>query len=157
MKFTIQTFRATTKYSQYSLKTNECAATLDWKFMINCIERINVTIVSCWFCVAFVFSPSWSMEERTDSPIAVKVEGHSHSVILTYFQGDINSMVDAHFTRALSKGYKAKEPAAKTKKKRKIPRIGKQVNLASCQLATRICPIYSHRMIPFFTSCREHK
>ncbi|XP_061581601.1 transcription cofactor vestigial-like protein 1 [Cololabis saira] len=56
------------------------------------------------------------MEERTDTPIAVKVEGHSRSVILTYFQGDINSMVDAHFTRALSKACKSKEPSVKTKK-----------------------------------------
>lgn len=58
-----------------------------------------------------------------DSPIAVKVEGPSHSVILTYFQGDINSMVDAHFTRALSKVYKAKEPAGKIRKIRKTIKI----------------------------------
>lgn len=58
-----------------------------------------------------------------DSPIAVKVEGPSHSVILTYFQGDINSMVDAHFSRALSKVHKAKEPAGKTKKIRKTIKI----------------------------------
>ncbi|KAM9741736.1 transcription cofactor vestigial-like protein 1 isoform 1-T2 [Menidia menidia] len=59
------------------------------------------------------------MEERTGSPIAVKVEGHSHSVLLTYFHGDINSMVDDHFRRALSKVCKAKEPAGKSKKIRK--------------------------------------
>ncbi|XP_041800140.1 transcription cofactor vestigial-like protein 1 [Chelmon rostratus] len=56
------------------------------------------------------------MEDRTDSPMAVKVEKHSQYVILTYFQGDINSMVDAHFTRALSKVCVASAPAAKTKK-----------------------------------------
>ncbi|TMS17677.1 Transcription cofactor vestigial-like protein 1 [Larimichthys crocea] len=54
-----------------------------------------------------------------DSPMAVKVEKHSQYVILTYFHGDINSMVDAHFTRALSKVCKVKAPAAKTKKIRK--------------------------------------
>ncbi|KAL3973220.1 ATP-dependent Lon protease [Sarotherodon galilaeus] len=56
------------------------------------------------------------MESRTDSPIAVSVEEHSNFVILTYFQGDINSMVDAHFNRALKKDYNAKESAIKTKK-----------------------------------------
>lgn len=60
------------------------------------------------------------MEDRTDSQMAVKVEKHSQYVILTYFQGDINSMVDAHFSRALSKVYNAKEPAAKKKKMRKF-------------------------------------
>uniref|UniRef100_A0A8C3AVQ1 Transcription cofactor vestigial-like protein 1 n=1 Tax=Cyclopterus lumpus TaxID=8103 RepID=A0A8C3AVQ1_CYCLU len=59
------------------------------------------------------------MENRNDSPMAVKVEEHSRGVILTYFQGDINSMVDAHFTRALGKVCKAKAPAVKTKKFRK--------------------------------------
>ena len=65
------------------------------------------------------------MEDRTDGPIAVKVEKHSQCVILTYFQGDINSMVDAHFTRALSKVCRAKAPAAKAKKIRKTIKLGK--------------------------------
>ncbi|XP_055080900.1 transcription cofactor vestigial-like protein 1 isoform X2 [Periophthalmus magnuspinnatus] len=56
------------------------------------------------------------MENPTESPIAVKVEEHSQSLILTYFHGDINSMVDAHFSRALNKASKAKAPAAKLKK-----------------------------------------
>uniref|UniRef100_A0A8C6KL87 Uncharacterized protein n=1 Tax=Nothobranchius furzeri TaxID=105023 RepID=A0A8C6KL87_NOTFU len=64
------------------------------------------------------------MEERTDSPIAVKVEGNSHSVILTYFQGDINSMVDAHFSRALSKACKPSEVTTKTKKVDKTVKTG---------------------------------
>lgn len=63
------------------------------------------------------------MEDRTDTPMAVKVEKHSQYVILTYFQGDINSMVDAHFNRALSKVCKAKAPAAKTKKIRKAIKL----------------------------------
>lgn len=63
------------------------------------------------------------MEDKTDNPIAVKVEGHSQCVVLTYFQGDTNSMVDAHFKRALSKVCKAKAPAAKTKNSRKIIKL----------------------------------
>lgn len=60
------------------------------------------------------------MADRTESPTAVKVEEHSHQcVILTYFHGDIGSMVDAHFRRALSKACKAKAPAVKPKKIRK--------------------------------------
>lgn len=65
------------------------------------------------------------MEERTESPIAVKVEENSHSFVLTYFQGDINSMVDAHFTRALSKLCKPTEPAGKTKNSHKPIKSGK--------------------------------
>lgn len=70
------------------------------------------------------------MEERTDSPIAVKVEELSQCVILTYFKGDINSMVDAHFSRALSKVCKAKAPAAKAKKIRKTIKLE---HAGSCQ------------------------
>lgn len=71
------------------------------------------------------------MEERTDSPIAVKVEEHSNFVILTYFQGDINSMVDAHFNRALKKDYNPKESAAKTNKFSKAIKLEKTVG--TCQ------------------------
>ncbi|XP_076004974.1 transcription cofactor vestigial-like protein 1 [Genypterus blacodes] len=59
------------------------------------------------------------MADGTESPRAVKVEEHSQCVILTYFHGDIGTMVDAHFTRALGKICKAKAPAAKSKKTRK--------------------------------------
>ncbi|CAB1457066.1 unnamed protein product [Pleuronectes platessa] len=62
--------------------------------------------------------------------MAVKVEEHSRGVILTYFQGDINSMVDAHFTRALRGDCKAKAPAAKTKKTRKSIKLESS---SSCQ------------------------
>lgn len=74
-------------------------------------------------------SHSWPMESRTDSPIAVSVEEHSNFVILTYFQGDINSMVDAHFNRALKKDYGAKESAIKTKKHSKTIKLGESINL----------------------------
>lgn len=61
------------------------------------------------------------MEDRTDNPMAVKVERHSHYVVLTYFHGDTDSMVDAHFARALSSN---KAPAAKAKKIRKTVKLG---------------------------------
>ncbi|KAF7228533.1 transcription cofactor vestigial-like protein 1 [Nothobranchius furzeri] len=83
------------------------------------------------------------MEERTDSPIAVKVEGNSHSVILTYFQGDINSMVDAHFSRALSKACKPSEVTTKTKK---VDKTVKTEDTGSCQ-DTPVVP-YSKSQIP---------
>ncbi|KAM9849895.1 transcription cofactor vestigial-like protein 1 [Aulostomus maculatus] len=68
------------------------------------------------------------MEDRTDNPIAVKVEGHSQCVILTYFQGDIGSMVDAHFTRALSSVCKAKAgPTMKTKRMRKTIKLEENI------------------------------
>lgn len=70
------------------------------------------------------------MEERTDSPSVVKVEEHSQYVILTYFDGDANSMVDAHFARALNKVCKVKAPAGKAKKPRKL--IKSEVG-SSCQ------------------------
>lgn len=65
------------------------------------------------------------MEDRIDSTMAVKVEKHSQYIILTYFHGDINSMVDAHFNRALSNICKDKAPAAKTKKTHKTIKLGK--------------------------------
>ncbi|XP_051276602.1 transcription cofactor vestigial-like protein 1 [Dicentrarchus labrax] len=92
------------------------------------------------------------MEDRTDSPMAVKVEKHSQCVILTYFHGDINSMVDAHFTRALSKPCKAKAPSAKTKKIRKMikmednsPCHGRAVDPYS---ETQVPPV-GGRLMPF--------
>ncbi|XP_029960606.1 transcription cofactor vestigial-like protein 1 [Salarias fasciatus] len=78
------------------------------------------------------------MEERTNSPTAVKVEEHSQYVILTYFHGDTNSMVDAHFSRALSKMCKAKSPAVKPKKARKPIKLE---DASSCQ--SRVADPYS--------------
>lgn len=68
------------------------------------------------------------MEDRTDSPMAVKVEKHSHYIILTYFHGDINTMVDAHFSRALGNVCRGKGPAGKVKKTRKTLKTGKKSN-----------------------------
>ncbi|XP_054887232.1 transcription cofactor vestigial-like protein 3 [Poeciliopsis prolifica] len=63
------------------------------------------------------------MEERTDSPVPVKVEENPDSVVLTYFKGDISSMVDAHFSRALGKANKAYESGLRSKKIRKTVKL----------------------------------
>lgn len=73
------------------------------------------------------------MEDASDNPLAVRVERHSQYVILTYFKGDINSMVDAHFTRALSKVCKAKAPAGKIKKIRKTIKPGDNTKPTVCK------------------------
>lgn len=76
-------------------------------------------VCTLWFpLVKHQVSHSWPME-RTDSPPVVKVEEHSQYVILTYFHGDADSMVDAHFARALNNVCKVKAPAGKAKKPRK--------------------------------------
>lgn len=75
------------------------------------------------------------MEDRTDNPMAVKVERHSHYVVLTYFHGDTDSMVDAHFARALSSN---KAPAAKAKKIRKTVKLGESEK--SCVTRGRSLP-----------------
>lgn len=67
------------------------------------------------------------MDDSTENPIAVKVEEHSQSLILTYFHGDISSMVDAHFRRALNKVTKAKAPARKVIRSTEEKRIHKRI------------------------------
>lgn len=59
------------------------------------------------------------MAEDLGSHVAEKTEEQSGSVLLTYFQGDISSMVDEHFTRALSKARKPKEERSKNKQNQK--------------------------------------
>ncbi|XP_067104013.1 transcription cofactor vestigial-like protein 1 [Osmerus mordax] len=71
------------------------------------------------------------MAGNSASPIAVKTEEHSQSVLFTYFHGDIGSMVDEHFTRALSKACKTKESVRKSKKTRKSIKPEPESN--SCQ------------------------
>lgn len=66
------------------------------------------------------------MEDRTEGTMAVKVEKHSQYIILTYFQGDTNSMVDAHFSRALGNICRDKGPVGKNKKTRKPVKLGKK-------------------------------
>ncbi|KAA0709369.1 hypothetical protein E1301_Tti004206 [Triplophysa tibetana] len=57
--------------------------------------------------------------EDLRNQVAEKTEEQSGSVLLTYFQGDISSMVDEHFTRALSKATKPKAGPSKNKQNRK--------------------------------------
>lgn len=64
------------------------------------------------------------MEAGSDSPMAVKVEKHQQCVIFTYFHGDTNSMVDAHFARALSAVCRDKAPPPRAKKIRKTVKTG---------------------------------
>lgn len=65
------------------------------------------------------------MEHQPGSPVAGKAEEQSGSLLLTYFQGDINSMVDAHFSRALENITKPKGDITKSKKPRKLVKSGK--------------------------------
>nr|XP_005990402.1 PREDICTED: transcription cofactor vestigial-like protein 1 [Latimeria chalumnae] len=44
-----------------------------------------------------------------DKGCFVEAQSSSQSVVHTYFQGDINSVIDEHFTRALSKANKPKD------------------------------------------------
>lgn len=60
-----------------------------------------------------------SVMEDLRTRVAEKTEEQSGSVLLTYFQGDISSMVDEHFTRALSKATKPKGERSKNKRNRK--------------------------------------
>ncbi|XP_058654300.1 transcription cofactor vestigial-like protein 1 isoform X2 [Onychostoma macrolepis] len=56
------------------------------------------------------------MEEGLGHPVAKKTKEESGSVLLTYFQGDISSMVDEHFSRALSQANKPREECSKIKR-----------------------------------------
>ncbi|XP_026137202.1 transcription cofactor vestigial-like protein 1 [Carassius auratus] len=60
------------------------------------------------------------MEEGLGNPVAKKTKEESGSVLLTYFQGDINSMVDEHFSRALSQANKPKEEGSNIKRNHKV-------------------------------------
>ncbi|XP_066505982.1 transcription cofactor vestigial-like protein 1 [Hoplias malabaricus] len=56
------------------------------------------------------------MEAKVDNPVEGKTEQLSGCLLYTYFHGDINSMVDEHFSRALSKASKPKTDSSNTKK-----------------------------------------
>lgn len=64
--------------------------------------------------------PRSVMEEGLGHPVAKKTKEESGSVLLTYFQGDINSMVDEHFSRALSQANKLKEERSKIIRNHKV-------------------------------------
>lgn len=101
------------------------------------VIKVKLSILYLFIYLFIIFACSYKrhMEERTESPMAVKVEKDSQSIILTYFHGDTNSMVDAHFSRALGTVSKDKG-LAKTKKTRKsiksgnkMPRYRRQMGL----------------------------
>ncbi|XP_010899779.1 transcription cofactor vestigial-like protein 1 [Esox lucius] len=72
------------------------------------------------------------MEGYSGSPqVIVKTEEQSNSVLFTYFHGDISSMVDEHFSRALGKASRTKAPSGKSKKIRKA--VKSESDSASCQ------------------------
>lgn len=93
------------------------------------------------------------MEEGAENPMAVKVEKHSQSIILTYFHGDTNSMVDAHFSRALGAVSRGKGPA-KTKKTRKTIKSGKES--APCWRPTGLSALFSHLTVSLSTEKPTH-
>ncbi|XP_066038573.1 transcription cofactor vestigial-like protein 1 [Chamaea fasciata] len=71
----------------------------------------------------------------------VKTEWGSQSVVFTYFQGDINSMVDEHFSRALSN---AKNPQDLSTKPRGGAVVLKNDNMSPHQwsFSSRCCKPY---------------
>uniref|UniRef100_A0A3B3YAW2 Uncharacterized protein n=1 Tax=Poecilia mexicana TaxID=48701 RepID=A0A3B3YAW2_9TELE len=77
------------------------------------------------------------MEERADSLIPVKVEENASGFTLLYFHGDINSMVDEHFSRALGKASKASELVPRSKKIRKTVKQGEHVKESLHYLKTQ--------------------
>uniref|UniRef100_A0A8C8SN10 Vestigial like family member 1 n=1 Tax=Pelusios castaneus TaxID=367368 RepID=A0A8C8SN10_9SAUR len=59
-------------------------------------------------------------ERKNSPPLSkskqpVKTEWGSHSVVFTYFQGDINSVIDEHFSRALSSAKSPQDLSTKQK------------------------------------------
>lgn len=93
------------------------------------------------------------MDDPAEDPIAVKVEEHSQSLILTYFHGDTSSMVDAHFRRALTKVAKPKAPARKVTRPTEDKRIHKKIKQESRDFqespadtypATQVRPVTEH-------------
>ncbi|XP_066571279.1 transcription cofactor vestigial-like protein 1 isoform X2 [Amia ocellicauda] len=66
------------------------------------------------------------MEEKHPSPRVLqtgKAGEQSNCVLFTYFQGDINSVVDEHFSRALNKANKPKDLSTKSKSSRTVQKI----------------------------------
>ncbi|OWK51970.1 Transcription cofactor vestigial-like protein 1 [Lonchura striata] len=59
----------------------------------------------------------------------VKTEWESQSVVFTYFQGDINSMVDEHFSRALSNAKNPQDLSTKHKSETVVLKNGKVLNI----------------------------
>ncbi|KAK7138085.1 hypothetical protein R3I94_013653 [Phoxinus phoxinus] len=92
------------------------------------------------------------MEEDLGSPVA-KVKEESSSVLLTYFQGDINSMVDEHFSRALSKATKPKGEHSKMKRNRRYAQTNELGSSQwEAQSQTRFQPMFPPEHLRLGTS-----
>lgn len=83
------------------------------------------------------------MEDDLGNPVAKKTEEESSCVLLTYFKGDINSMVDEHFSRALSQAAKPKGECSEIKRNRKFAQTnGLGSSQWEAQSQTRFQPLY---------------
>ncbi|XP_056098336.1 transcription cofactor vestigial-like protein 1 [Rhinichthys klamathensis goyatoka] len=92
------------------------------------------------------------MEEDLGSPVA-KIKEESGSVLLTYFQGDINSMVDEHFSRALSKATKPKGEHSKMKRNLRSAQTNELgSNQWEAQSQTRFQPMFPPEHLRLRTS-----
>ncbi|XP_043113877.1 transcription cofactor vestigial-like protein 1 [Puntigrus tetrazona] len=80
------------------------------------------------------------MEEDLGHLVAKKTKEESGSVLFTYFQGDINSMVDEHFSRALSQASKPKEERSKIIRNHKVAQTNGLSNQWESQ--TRFQPLF---------------
>ncbi|XP_017328816.1 transcription cofactor vestigial-like protein 1 isoform X1 [Ictalurus punctatus] len=78
------------------------------------------------------------MAHQPGSPVVGKTEEQSGSLLLTYFQGDINSMVDAHFSRALENINKPKRDITKNKKPRKSVK-SEQPSTCNWDMSSHMC------------------
>ncbi|KAJ8015711.1 hypothetical protein DPEC_G00028970 [Dallia pectoralis] len=94
------------------------------------------------------------MDRPTGSPqVIVKTEEQPNSVIFTYFHGDISSMVDEHFFRALGKASKTKAPSGKSKNLCKS--VKSESASASCQWGV-LSPSWSDsRFDPVLSGCLQ--
>uniref|UniRef100_A0A3B3QTM2 Vestigial like family member 1 n=1 Tax=Paramormyrops kingsleyae TaxID=1676925 RepID=A0A3B3QTM2_9TELE len=82
-------------------------------------------------------------------PVTVKADDQSTSVLFTYFQGDINSVVDEHFSRALNKASRPKDLTSKSKSSRQTPKSGRRGDRDPLRLTKSHAPTASE-MTGFF-------
>ncbi|XP_016148611.1 transcription cofactor vestigial-like protein 3 [Sinocyclocheilus grahami] len=82
------------------------------------------------------------MDEGLGNPVAKKTKEASGSVLLTYFQGDINSMVDEHFSRALSQANNLKEERSEIKRNHKVAQTNGLSSQWEAESQTRFQPLF---------------
>lgn len=68
----------------------------------------------------------------SESKEPVKTEWGSQSVVFTYFQGDINSMVDEHFSRALSNAKNPQDLSTKHRGETVVLKNGEPLSMREC-------------------------